>query len=101
MAKANRALVIDDDKLALELLTFYLTSEGFQVDSADNGTAGLELARANEYDIILTDLNLPDINGIEMVRRSKEISSATEIIVVTGDYSVEKALEATRGSLAF
>ena len=96
MAKANRALVIDDDKLALDLLTFYLTSEGFQVDSADNGTAGLELARANEYDIILTDLNLPDINGIEMVRRSKEISSATEIIVVTGDYSVEKALEATR-----
>lgn len=96
MAKANRALVIDDDKLALDLLTFYLTSEGFQVDSADNGTAGLDLARANEYDIILTDLNLPDINGIEMVRRSKEISSATEIIVVTGDYSVEKALEATR-----
>lgn len=93
---ANRALVIDDDKLALDLLTFYLTSEGFQVETADNGTTGLELARANEYDIILTDLNLPDINGIEMVRKSKEISPATEIIVVTGEYSVEKALEATR-----
>ena len=93
---ANRALVIDDDKLALDLLTFYLTSEGFQVETAENGTDGLELARANEYDIILTDLNLPDINGIEMVRKSKEISPATEIIVVTGEYSVEKALEATR-----
>jgi len=93
---ANRALVIDDDKLALDLLTFYLTSEGFKVETADNGTDGLALARANEYDIILTDLNLPDINGIEMVRKSKEISPATEIIVVTGEYSVEKALEATR-----
>ncbi len=93
---ANRALVIDDDKLALDLLTFYLTSEGFQVDSAENGSIGLKLASANEYDIILTDLNLPDINGIEMVRRSKEISPPTEIIVVTGEYSVEKALEATR-----
>ncbi|MGB7207356.1 MAG: sigma-54 dependent transcriptional regulator [Pyrinomonadaceae bacterium] len=93
---AHRALVIDDDKLALDLLTFYLTSEGFQVDTAENGANGMKLAGENEYDIILTDLNLPDFNGIEMVRKSKEISPSTEIIVVTGDYSVEKALEATR-----
>ncbi len=93
---AHRALVIDDDKLALDLLTFYLTSEGFQVDTAENGSNGLELASANEYDIILTDLNLPDISGIEMVRKSKEMSPSTEIIVVTGEYSVEKALESTR-----
>lgn len=93
---ANRALVIDDDKLAIDLLTFYLTSEGFQVDTAENGADGLKLAGDNEYDIILTDLNLPDFNGIEMVRKSKEISPSTEIIVVTGEYSVEKALEATR-----
>ena len=93
---ANRALVIDDDKLALDLLTFYLTSEGFKVDTAATGAKGLEFAKSNEYDIILTDLNLPDFNGIEMVSKSKEISPSTEIIVVTGEYSVEKALEATR-----
>ncbi len=93
---ANRALIIDDDRLALELLTFHLKSDGLSVDSAENGNEGLELARSNEYDIILTDLNLPDINGIEMVRRSKEISPATEIIVVTGEDSAEKAIEATR-----
>ncbi len=93
---ANRALIIDDDRLALELLTFHLTSDSFTVDSAESGTKGLELARANEYDVILTDLNLPDINGIEMVRKSKEISPPTEIIVVTGEDSAEKAIEATR-----
>lgn len=93
---ANRALIIDDDKLALELLTFHLISDGFEVDSAENGTKGLGLANASEYDVILTDLNLPDINGIEMVRRSKEISPPTEIIVVTGEDSAEKAIEATR-----
>lgn len=92
----NRALIIDDDRLALELLTFHLTSDDFVVDSAESGVKGLEMARANEYDIILTDLNLPDISGIEMVRRSKEISPATEIIVVTGEDSAEKAIEATR-----
>lgn len=93
---SNRALIIDDDRLALDLLTFHLTSDDFQVDSADHGSKGLELAKANEYDVILTDLNLPDINGIEMVRRSKEISPPTEIIVVTGEDSAEKAIEATR-----
>ena len=92
----NRALIIDDDRLALELLTFHLTSDGLEVDSAETGTKGLELAKSNEYDVILTDLNLPDLNGIEMVRRSKEISPATEIIVVTGEDSAEKAIEATR-----
>ena len=91
-----RALIIDDDKLALDLLLFYLTSEKFEVDTALSGTDGLSLLEANEYDVILTDLNLPDINGIEMVRRSKEISPATEIMVVTGDDSAEKAIEATR-----
>src|SRR5688500_13605871 len=93
---ANRALIIDDDRIALELLTFHLNADGFAVDSAESGTKGLELAKGNEYDVILTDLNLPDINGIEMVRRSKEISPPTEIIVVTGEDSAEKAIEATR-----
>ena len=93
---ANRALIIDDDKLALDLLSFHLTSDGFEVDTAEIGSKGLERARSHDYDIILTDLNLPDINGIEMVRRSKEISPETEIIVVTGEDSAEKAIEATR-----
>jgi DNA-binding NtrC family response regulator len=93
---AHRALIIDDDKLALDLLTFHLTSDGFKVDTAESGGKGLDLAKSNEYDVVLTDLNLPDINGIEMVRESKGISPTTEIIVVTGEDSAEKAIEATR-----
>ena len=93
---ANKALVIDDDKSSLDLLKFHLNSEGFEVMPAETGKKGLEYARQNEYDIILTDLNMPDINGIEMVRQCKEISPETEIIMVTGDDSAEKAIEATR-----
>lgn len=92
----NKALVIDDDKITLELLTFQLQSEGFEVITAENGTQGLEQIEKSEFDIILTDLNLPDINGLEMVRRSKKISPQTEIIVVTGYDSTEKAVEAIR-----
>ncbi|MEJ7847021.1 MAG: sigma-54 dependent transcriptional regulator [Pyrinomonadaceae bacterium] len=93
---ANKALVIDDDKSSLDLLKFQLNSEGFEVMTAETGKKGLEYARENDYDIILTDLNMPDINGIEMVRQCKEISPGTEIIMVTGDDSAEKAVEATR-----
>jgi DNA-binding NtrC family response regulator len=93
---ANRALVIDDDKVTLDLFTFELKSEGFDVTTAESGTKGLEYIRENEYEVILTDLNLPDINGIEMVRLAKEIAPQTEMIVVTGFDSTEKAVEAIR-----
>jgi DNA-binding NtrC family response regulator len=93
---ANKALVIDDDAATLELLKFQLESEGFQTTVADRGEKGLSFIKENEYDIILTDLNLPDISGFEMVRQSKEIAPDTEIIMVTGFGSTEKAIEATK-----
>ncbi|MDQ3321787.1 MAG: sigma-54 dependent transcriptional regulator [Acidobacteriota bacterium] len=93
---ANKALLIDDDVSTLELMKFQLDAEGFEVTTAENGTKGLDFIKEKEFDIILTDLNLPDISGIEMVQRSKEVSPDTEIIMVTGYGSVEKAIEATK-----
>ncbi len=92
----KKALVVDDDKVTLELLTFQLESEGFETTAAETGQKGLEYMQGTEFDIILTDLNLPDIDGIEMVRRSKVISPQTEIIMVTGYGSTEKTIEATK-----
>ncbi len=92
----KKALVVDDDKTTLELLDYQLTSEGFETMTAERGEKGLELIKENDFDIILTDLNLPDISGIEMVKRSKEIAPQTEIIMVTGFGSMQKAIEATK-----
>lgn len=92
----NKALVIDDDIATLELMEFQLEAEGFQVKTADRGKKGLEYIKEFEFDIILTDLNLPDINGIEMVKQCKEIAPDTEIIMITGFGSTEKAVEATK-----
>ncbi len=92
----NRALVIDDDRITLDLFEFELKSQGFEVTTAESGTRGLEFVRKQDFDVILTDLNMPDIHGIEMVRSSKEIRPHTEIIVVTGDDSTERAVEAIR-----
>jgi len=93
---ANKALVIDDDVATLELMRFQLEAEGFEVSTAENAQKGLNLINDIEFDIILTDLNLPDISGIEMVKRAKEILPETEIIMVTGFGSTEKAIEATK-----
>ena len=93
---AYKALVIDDDRLTLELLTFQLQSEGFETVAVATGEEGLRHVRETDFDIILTDLNLPDISGIDMVRRCKEVSPQTEIIMVTGFGSMEKAIEATK-----
>lgn len=92
----NNALVIDDDKVTLELLTFQLKSEGFHVTTAESGQAGLDYIKQKDFDVILTDLHLPDVSGIGLVQKSKEIAPLTEIIMITGDGSNEKAIEATK-----
>lgn len=93
---ANKALVVDDDQAMLDLMKFQLQDEGFEVATAENGQKGLDFVNESEFDIILTDLNLPDFSGIEMVKRCKEIAPDTEIIMVTGFGSMEKAIEATK-----
>jgi len=93
---ANKALIIDDDVSTLDLMKFQLNDEGFEVQTAERGEKGIKLVEENDFDIILTDLNLPDFDGIEMVRRCKELAPDTEIIMVTGFGSTEKAIEATK-----
>lgn len=93
---AYKALVIDDDVATLEFMKFQLQDEGFEVTTAERGQRALDYVRETEFDIILTDLNLPDLNGIEMVKQSKQISPDTEIIMITGFGSMEKAIEATK-----
>lgn len=93
---AYKALVIDDDVSLLKLLKLQLEEKGFEVLTADKGQTGIELIRENDFDIILTDLHMPGINGIEMVKQAKEISPTTEIIMITGEGSTEKAIEATK-----
>jgi two-component system response regulator AtoC len=93
---AYKALVIDDDISALEMMQFWLQSEGFEVFTAENGQKGLELVRDNNPDVILTDLNMPGMDGIEIVKKAKEISPNTEIIMITGEGSTLKAIEATK-----
>lgn len=91
-----KALVIEDDESTLELMRLNLADWGFDVSTSGYGNTALDMLGGNDFDIVLTDLNLPDMNGIEMVRKAKEVSPDTEIIMITGFGSTELAIEATK-----
>src|SRR5687768_7829324 len=92
-----KILVIDDEPDIVDLISLNLESEGYQVATAATGEAALKLVKEGEqFEILLTDLRLPDVDGIELVERLKEIAPDSEIIVVTGYGSTEKAIQATK-----
>jgi DNA-binding NtrC family response regulator len=92
----KKVLIIDDDQSMLELAEFHLQAQGYEAARAETGEAGLKLVEGSRFDVILTDLQLPDIGGIEVVKRLKEISPDSEIIMISGHGSVAKAVEATK-----
>ena len=66
---ANKVLVVDDEKLIVKGIKFNLEQDGMEVDAAYDGKEALELARKKEYDIILLDVMLPEMDGFEVASR--------------------------------
>ena len=79
----RRAVVIEDDDDVRTLLTQLLQQAGFDVTAADNGAAGIRAVRELDADLVTLDLNLPDLDGIEVCRRIRDISEAY-IVMLTG-----------------
>ncbi len=77
-------LLIDDQGDLLQVLSNILQTGGYAVDTAMNGKDGLELASANKYTVILTDLGMPDMSGFEVAQRVRVIQPETPVILMTG-----------------
>ncbi len=78
------------------MLSQTLSAEGYEVATAPSGPAGLSLAREQGFDIVLTDLKMPDMDGLDVLRSVKEIDVDTAVIVMTAYGTVEHAVEAMR-----
>lgn len=91
-----RILVIDDEAIVRISCQKCLTPEGYEVDVASNGADGLRLTKENHYDVILTDLKMPDMDGMEFLMTMKEIQPEAKVIMITGYSTVEHAEEAKR-----
>jgi DNA-binding NtrC family response regulator len=92
----KKVLVIDDDPMMTELAQFHFDRDGYETFVAETGEEGLRLLKENQCALVITDLNLPDMDGIEVVKEVKRLSPDTEIIMITGYGSINKAVEATK-----
>src|SRR3546814_18539626 len=79
-----RVLLVGDDSNTAQSIDLMLKSEGFIVDSTDLGEDGLEIGKLYDYDIILLDLMLPDIDGYEVLRRLRSARVNTPILILSG-----------------
>lgn len=82
--KKTHILVMEDDQSISAALDMILTEAGYDVDVAETGEAALELFEQNQFDLIIADLKLPGINGMEVIRQVKEKKPEMEVIVITG-----------------
>ncbi|QTA81435.1 Two component system response regulator, sigma54-specific [Desulfonema limicola] len=93
---AGKILAIDDEKNILHLIQNEFSEEGFEVTTAETGEQGLEIAEKQKFDLVFLDIKLPKINGIETLKRLKQKSSATEVIMITGHGEVKSAVESIK-----
>jgi len=92
------ALVVEDDEDMRSLIEFTLSTQGFQVMTADSGTAGVDAVRDHDPDLVTLDLGLPGIDGIEACRRIREFSDAYVVMITARDDEVEKLIGLETGA---
>jgi two-component system response regulator PilR (NtrC family) len=95
MAK-QKILVVDDEKSMCEFLEIMLQKEGYEVTSTTNGGKALELLDDNLYSMVLTDVKMPGADGFEVLRKTKEVSPDTVVIMITAYGSPEGAVTAIK-----
>jgi DNA-binding NtrC family response regulator len=92
----TRILVVDDEENMVHFLTKLLRAEGFEVEGVRTGEAALDRLRAGPFELVLTDLKLPDTDGIEILKAARELHSETVVILITAYGTIESAIEAMR-----
>jgi C4-dicarboxylate-specific signal transduction histidine kinase len=89
-----RLVIVDDEPVILQILRAVFEDEPYRLYLAGTGNEALEIMRREGVDLLLTDKNLPDINGLDLLRAARSINADAEIIIITGYASLETALEA-------
>ncbi|HSM15833.1 MAG TPA: sigma-54 dependent transcriptional regulator [Gemmatimonadales bacterium] len=94
MSQKPSVLVIDDESAILDTLRILLKKEGFEVVTAQGGKAGLDQIRAGVHDLILSDVRMPQVTGIDILQASREQDPMTPVILMTAQASLQTAISA-------
>jgi DNA-binding NtrC family response regulator len=92
----GRVLVVDDEQRQRDILQMILESEGYATTAAGNGRQALQAARAGSFDVVLTDLKMPDLNGIELLGEILRLQPVPLVILMTAHGSIDSAVDAMR-----
>ena len=94
MGEKARILIVDDDENIRKVLTTILEDEGYVVEAVENGKRAIEKTKRNFYNLVLIDIRLPDMEGIELLTKMKDTVPKTRKIIITGYPTLQNAIEA-------
>lgn len=94
--KKEKILVVDDEKIVRESLFHWFQEEGYQVETAEDGETALRIFDKNKYDLLLVDMKMPGMSGLELLAKVKEIDKDTIVILITAFASVPTAIKALK-----
>ena len=89
-------LIIDDEKAIRKTLTEILSYEGYKIDEASDGEEGLKKFSSTTYDVVLCDIKMPKMDGLEFLEKAREVNADVPIIVISGHGNIETAVEAVK-----
>lgn len=89
-------LIIDDEKAIRKTLTEILTYEGYKIDEAGDGEEGLKRFAEKAYDVVLCDIKMPKVDGIEFLEKAREINNEVPIIMISGHGNIDTAVDAVK-----
>lgn len=89
-------IVVDDEESVCLVLCQVLEEEGFEVIAVHSGEEALEVYRQNSFDLAIVDINLPGMNGIELMKKLKDLNGDTEVVIITGNGSLSTAISSIR-----
>ncbi len=93
-ARAPHLVIVDDEPVILQILKAVFEDEPYRLSLASSGSEALELMERDGVDLLLTDKNLPDVNGLDLLKAAKQVNGDAEVIIITGYASLETALAA-------
>ncbi|HEV3222569.1 MAG TPA: sigma-54 dependent transcriptional regulator [Puia sp.] len=92
----SNILIVDDEKAIRKTLSEILSYEGYKIDEAGDGEEGIRKFRDKEYDVILCDIKMPKMDGIEFLEKAKELNPDIPVIMISGHGTIETAVEAVK-----
>jgi|UniRef100_A0A7C4ESZ2 two-component system response regulator HydG len=96
MNNPPKILIVEDEELALANLEHILKKQNYEIVTAGTGSLGLELVRAERFDVVLTDLRMEKVDGMQILEESRRLNPSCEVIMITGYATVDSAIEAMK-----